>query len=204
MNIYPFLSTEKKKNKWGISMLTLLTLLFLIPSPVKGEILEVRANWNSASCTPKCAEMLDQQFKKIREAETVDISLPAGEAVFKWKPNGNFSYYNIKRPMQMIGVGLNEIRVKVRGKAHAQGPGVAISSSGDGTLFMLISPFSPQAHSYTSYANPIFYELSPSLKDQILKAAQENKTVVIEGPLYEPSRSPPFYLIVEKVQIEKK
>src|SRR5690606_29331883 len=128
----------------------------------------------------------------------------AGVAVIKWSPDAPFSYHLIKTNMQMVGAGVNEIRVRVRGKATVQGNYISLVSQGDNSRFVLISPIMPTPDALIVNPNPYMRDLDPKLQQRILRESSEGKIMVIEGPLYQPARSPPLQLIVERIQVEKK
>jgi len=180
-----------------------LGLTLLVINKVHGEVIEVTVTWNNIACNVSCAQLLEKRFKAMNQIEEVRVNPSSGIANLKWKPESPFSYSSVKSNMQMVGVGVNDIRVKVRGKARKQGRNVALFSIGDNTRFVLISPEIPQARRYTSLANPYLRELSPDLRESILREAQQDKIFVIEGTLYQPARSPPLHLIVERINIEK-
>ncbi len=186
----------------NIIYLTALSLLWMTPH-LFAEILQVSVFWGSTSCNPKCAELLEKNFKKMPQVEEVAVNPAAGSALFKWKAGSPFSYKIIKSQLQMAGVGVDTIRIRVRGQAVEDGKWIRFTSLGDKTTFSLISSMPHMPTKFTNLPNPAFLVLSPELKESILKDAADNKIIVIEGPLYRPHRSPPLYLIVEKIQVEK-
>ena len=185
-------------------LIFVVALLFSASYDLNAEILQVTVTWNSGVCDPKCSNLLGEKFKKMKQVEEVSVNPSSGVAVIKWKPDAQFSYHLIKTNMQMVGVGVNEIRVRVRGKARGQGKNVSLVSLEDNTSFILVSPIMPNPDSLILYPNPYLRELDPKLREKILLEAKEDKVMVIEGPLYQPARSPPLQLVVERIQIEKK
>lgn len=178
--------------------------LILLSPPLHAEVLEVFVSWNSFSCRERCAELLRERFEKMPQVESVAMNASAGNARLKWNPLSPFSYQVVKAQLQRVGVGLNELRVRVRGRGVQSGKGVALVSLGDSTRFTLISPLRTRPEKYVARPDGSKLDLSPSLQDKVLIAAQEDKAIVVEGPLYQPHRSPPLYLIVSRLQIEKK
>ncbi|MFQ5729280.1 MAG: hypothetical protein ACE5GN_02850 [Waddliaceae bacterium] len=182
----------------------MLSASLLMPRAVQAEVLEVVVIWNSISCNEKCAQILAKSFQKMKQVQEVRVNPTSGITILKWKPKSAFSYYPIKSTMQMIGVGVNDIRVKVRGKAKEQGNEVALFSLEDNTRFVLVSPITPLPEDYTVNPNPYDRSLSSDLRERILQEVKQDKVLVIEGPLYQPAKSPPLQLVVERIQIEKK
>lgn len=170
---------------------------------IQAEILDVNITWNSYLCTQSCSEILYRQFQKIRGVEQIRINEAAGTASLIWKPDAPFSYQMVKVPMQMAGVGVNDIRVSVRGRVREQGRQVALISEGDNTRFVLVSPIMPSKRMYTTKPNPYFRELAPNLRDRILRDAEQDKIMVVEGPLYRPARSPPLQIVVQSIRVER-
>ncbi|NGX42899.1 MAG: hypothetical protein K940chlam7_01187, partial [Chlamydiae bacterium] len=168
------------------------------------EVLEVRITWSSTACNEDCAKLLSKQFMKIKQVEKVSTNPVTGVTVLNWKPKQPFSYYPIKTTMQVVGVGVNDIRVRVRGKVKEQGRSVVLFSEQDNTRFVLVSPIVPDPERYTTKPNPYLRELTPNVRERILKEAENDKILVIEGPLNRPARSPPLQLVVERIQVEKK
>ncbi len=191
------------KNKQLAFFLIIGALLVFQPN-LKGEILEVEVTWNSTKCNPSCAELLKERFQKMKQVESVSVNPQSGIAKLKWGTKSPFTYQTVKTQMQMVGIGINAMRVRVRGKAMAQGDRVILTSTGDNTRFTLLSPIKVKEDQYTTLPNASFLKLSDELTEKILSEAKLGKTLVIEGPLYQGSRSPPIHLIVNRLQIEKK
>jgi len=183
---------------------TCVTLLFALhASTVLGEILDVNISWNSYQCVQNCPQILYRNFSQIRGVAEVNISSTAGAARLRWKPGFPFSYSMVKVPMQMAGVGVNEIRVRVRGQVLEQGRETVLISEGDNTRFVLVSPIMPSRRLYTTTPNPYYRELSPDLRDRIIRESEQGKLLVVEGPLFRPARSPPLQIIVQNIRVER-
>jgi hypothetical protein len=189
-------------SKYRISLI--LSLLTTISLYIQAEVLEVSLIWNSDLCNEKCTELLKKQFGKAKEIESFTMNSSSGTASIKWNPQFPFSYQIVKSHLQMVGVGLSQMRVRVRGKALLQGERVALLSEGDNTLFFLISPVRASPGEYTATPAGVLVDLATDLKQKILTTAAEGKVIVVEGPLYQGHRSPPLHLIVSRLQIEKK
>lgn len=186
------------------SRILILISLLLISPPLYSEVLEVFVSWNNSGCKERCAELLHERFEKMPQVESVTMNPSAGNARLKWNPTSPFSYQVIKNQLQRVGVGLNELRVRVRGRGVPSGKGVSLISLGDNTRFTLISHLRNRPEKYISRPDGSKLDLSSNLQEKILNAAQEDKAIVIEGPIYQPHRSPPLYLVVSRLQIEKK
>lgn len=183
----------------------LIFIYLLLFSPLlHAEILEVFVSWNSYSCDQKCAEMIRNKFENMKQVESVNFNPSAGNIRLKWNPTSPFSYQIIKTQLQMVGVGLNELRVRARGRGVQAGKSVVLVSSGDNTRFTLISPLKARPEEYIALPDGSNLELAPSLQEKVLTAAAEDKVIVVEGPIYQGHRSPPLYLITSRLQIEKK
>ncbi len=175
----------------------------LILAPLKSEIEEVKITWRAAECPPGCASLLATEFGKIYGVAEVNINQPAGEAVLKWKPKVPFSFAPINTAMRMIGPRFHNLRVKVRGKIHQNMNITKIVSEGDGTEFYLLNPVTPVAGEYVEIHSPFNRQLTPDTLKKLLNAESKKQMTVIEGPLFEPFRSPPLQLVIENLQFEE-
>lgn len=183
--------------------LSFSVLAFYSPQ-LQGEVLEVFISWNSYLCDDQCAELIKKRFESVKQVESIDVNAKAGNARIKWNPKSMFTYQAIKTQLQLVGVGLSELRVRVRGRGVPQGEGAALISLGDNTRFNLISPIQVAPGEYAALPDGSQLSLAEGLKEKILSSAREKKVIVIEGPIYQGHRSPPLYLIVSRLQIEKK
>ena len=191
------------KSRRTILFLTLI-LLASIVSPLNGEVERITVSWNSAICNAHCAELIEKNFMNLQELDQVNVDPGRGVANLRWNPETPFSYAPIRTSMAMVGAKINDIRVRVRGVVREEGKDVALYSLGDNTRFLLVSPIRPQPHRQTVLPHPSLRELDPGLRDRILVDAEQDKIMVIEGPLYKPSRSPPLMIVIERIQVEKK
>lgn len=191
------------KNKSFITTLVLGALLLFQPI-LQSEILEIEVSWNSTKCNKSCADLLQKKFENMRQIESVSVNPSSGVAKIKWNTKSPFTYQAIKTQMQMVGVAINAMRVRIRGNAMAQGNRVILTSIGDNTRFTLLSPIKVERNKYTTLPNASLLKLSDELTEKILSEAKLGKVIVIEGPIYQGSRSPPLNLIVNRLQIEKK
>ncbi len=185
-------------------ILSILTLLCSTFYPLFGEVQRITVTWNSIMCNVKCGELIEKKFMALKELDQVNVDPSRGVANLKWNPETPFSYTPIKTAMAMVGAGVNDIRVRVRGVVVEEGRNVALYSLGDNTRFLIVSPLRPELGRQTVLPHPSLRELSPELRDRILRDAEQDKIMVIEGPLYKPSRSPPLMIVTERIQVEKK
>ena len=181
----------------------ILMALSLMAFALSAEVQQVVITWNNVSCDAGCSTLLGERFQAMPQVQEVRMNHSTGTTVLMWKPQSPFTYRAVKTTMQLVGVGTNDIRVRVRGKAKQQGQEVILVSLEDNTPFKLISPTPPLPDEYTVKANPYFRTLSPDLRDRILSEATQDKVLVIEGPLYQPAKVVLLELVVERIQIEK-
>ena len=107
--------------------------------------------------------------------------------------------------MAMIGLSINQIKAQVSGTISHSDRDIFLTSTGDGTLFTLISPLRPVQN---GYAVPYDYNLyaggnrplSEDMRQQLLQAEQAGQELTVSGPLFVPERSPPNYLVIESVR----
>lgn len=180
-----------------------LFISFFIFSPLSGEIKEISLFWNPVICNQKCGNILGQKLQQMPGVEEMNLNAGAGTATLKWKEKLPFSYHSLKFTLQSVGVGQSNVRVKARGTVTIQGNKVSFFSKDDNTRFVLISPLAPQPGQYTPRPNAALMTLNEGVKNQLIEPAKQGKIMVVEGPLYQPWNSPPLWLMLEKVQIEK-
>ena len=178
-----------------------ILFLFFAPFSLRSEIQTITVQWTSALCQPSCIKGLTKEFKKIKSL--ADLTIGPNTAVLYWKPTAPFSYYTVDRAMQMIGLSINQISIKVQGKISHTKTKVTLISSGDKTRFDLYGTIQPNPLQYTEKYNIASHPLSLSLRTQLLEIEKNDSLVTIEGPLFEPDRSPPLQLIVEKISVQK-
>ncbi len=191
MNVYPF------------ALIALSILLQGIPFSLQAEVERATVSWNPGMCNANCAQMLEAKFRELKAVDEVSQNSSQGKTNLKWSPNAPFSYITIKRVMQSVGAGVDNIQVRVRGKVRAEGNKVALYSSGDNTRFELVSAQQPGLSQPTVPANPALMKLEPRLREKILADSEGNKTVVIEGPLYRPWNATQLIIVVQRMQVEK-
>lgn len=179
-----------------LCLISFLTVQF----PLRSEIETFTIKWTSMLCLQSCIDLLGNEFSRMPSVADVAMDPRAGTAVLRWRPEAPFTYQAIGAVMSKVGLAIQDMRVRVRGTVI---PGVSpiLVSIGDQTSFVLLGPIEPSRIDYTVTQNPQAHTLSPQLRAQLLQAANEQRVVVIEGPLFEPERSPPLKLIIENIQI---
>lgn len=184
--------------------LTLFAALFS-SNILFSEIQTVTIKWTAAECFASCGKGLEQQFKKIHEVAEIHMNLLQGQAELRWKPNAPFSFTPVKIAMQMIGLYINDIHIKVRGTIkHDNQNNFTLVSLGDNTTFNLLSAPSSSMVNYVEQYNPQNRVIRPDLKNQLLESERNHSVATISGPLFEPYRAPPLVLIIEHLNIAKK
>jgi hypothetical protein len=174
--------------------------------PLVAEVERITVTWNNVMCNVQCGELIARRFGAMKELEKVEVNPSTGVANLKWNSKFTFSYVPIKTTMQMVGAGIDDVRVRVRGKAKEEGRDVVFYSIGDNTRFLLASPIRPDPRRQVVFPNPTLMQLDPDLRERIMTDAKQDKVLVIEGPLYKPWWSPPLPLmiVIERIQVEKK
>jgi hypothetical protein len=145
---------------------------------------------------------LEREFKKIPGVQSFVISAPAGQINIVWKPNASFTFQPIDTAMMMIGLTINDIRVKVRGKLRHDSRTVTLTSDGDNTRFNLLNPVLPQNGQAAEF-NLAARALTPPLWQKLVDGEAEGLIATIEGLLFMPERSPPLQLVVEQLSFLK-
>jgi hypothetical protein len=176
-----------------------LFLLALAGNPLRGEIERVTVTWSAMQCQPSCIKQLEEQFRKIPGVEEVSMNQAAGQADLKWKKNAPFAFSPVNVAMELIGLTINDIRIKVHGALQHSGKRVTLVSTGDFTHFDLLNPVVPEVHGQAAQFNLAARGLGPELLKKLLDAEAEKKVATIEGPLLMPERSPPLELVVSTV-----
>ena len=166
---------------------------------LQGEILSVDVFWAHGSCRDSCTKILETQLRQTKEIESVSTSTTSNMASITWKKTEPFTYKALKLPFQRVGVGIDNIRVKVKGTLSPSKDRIVLVSSENKTTFDLVSLNKAKG-------TPALLSLDPQFRATFLEYAEKRTPVIIEGALYQAHRSPPLYLLVEKVTVaeEKK
>lgn len=183
-------------------MKQLLLAIALTWTALHAEVLEVRIQWTPQLCNDICARNLEKQFHRIYNVDEITMNHPAGQILLKYKPRGVYNFGPINTAMQMIGLTINDIHIKVRGHIKATDREVLLISDGDASVFFLMSPVRPDPGKYVENYNPATHQLTVQHRNQLIDAARSKQYVTISGPLFEPERAPPNYLIVQEIKTE--
>ncbi len=181
-----------KKIKW-INLFLILSCNLL-----HAEIEEIRVFWNADKCDKMCISQIQQNFKAIKEARDVQINEASGSAVMKWNPTFSFSYEIFRYAAAAVGIHIDQIHLKVKGKIKKEGDTFYLLSRENNTCFTLIGPVHKEPARYAPH-NPISHPLTKELIAQLNEAEKRNIDLLISGPLFLPSHSNRF-LIIEDIK----
>lgn len=196
------LSLTKKVNKALFSLGAILALI--LPASSWSEVERVIVTWTAIECQDACIRQLDKQFNKI--PGVTSVSLSPGQVVLKWQKNAPFSFSPINIAMELLGLTINDIRVRVRGRIKHDARHVTLYSLGDYTPFDLINPVVPDMDRQAAQFNLQARALRPALRQKLIDGELAGKIAIIEGPLLMPERSPPIELVVDSltfIQLEE-
>lgn len=180
-----------------------LFLFTCFAANLQAEIESITIKWTALECQKSCIAGLERYFRNINGVADVQMDQPGGQAVLRWKPNVQLTFMPINNAMQMIGLSINDLRIKVRGTISHDERSVTLNSTGDNTRFLLMSVATPKTTVMTEEFNPQTHILSPAQREEFLDAQAADQVAVVEGPIFEPERSPPLKVLVEKVRFEK-
>lgn len=184
-------------------LLAFVTVALLIRDEVKAEIDPIIISWKAGECQTGCDVLLEREFRKLYGIEDLAVNIGSGQMSIRWKANQRFDYYAILSAIKKVGLHIANIRVKVRGMVRFEGANSVIISNGDKTLFYLLGPIQPEANRYTPTRSIYNRQLTFEQKAQLMAGEKSGSMAVIEGPLFEPYRSPPLFLIVENISFVK-
>lgn len=184
----------------------LIVFFFILNGRLLAEIEYVVVTWNPGLCQASCIKGLEERFKKVPGVDAVEMNGPNGFARLTWKKRVPFSFQPINYALRWIGIREKDVRVKVRGYIAIYKDMYSIISSEDHTHFVLFNRVTSSPNDYVIEFNPANRILTPELKEQFDEIKRNNQTVVIEGSLFMPQRSPPdpLRLIIGVVQVEEK
>jgi len=189
----------RNKSIFGSKLAILGILSFQLLS---AEIEQVGLYWKQGVCKDNCAMLLHKRLLETKGVARVSLNADGGEASLNWVPGEPFSYRDVKRPMQRVGLGLEEIWVKVRGSIQKTSKGLKLVSFGDNTTFTLISPMPEGERQGQKRKSLGLRRLDDFTKEKLLIGTQGDQLVTVEGPLLSPHRAPPYYLIIENFKFE--
>lgn len=167
------------------------------------EIEKVVIKWTPQLCTDSCVKGIYHYMKGVDSIAEIKVNKEAGQADIRWKPQASFSYFTVNQPMQMVGLYVKDMRLRVRGTIVQTKMNMKLISLGDNTSFTLLSPIQPSGVNMPQVNNPESHYLMPEVRQKLLDAEANHQVVTIEGPLFEGWRSPPLLLIVEQLHISK-
>lgn len=181
-----------------------LTLMMLVHKvDIAAEIDPILISWRVGECQPGCDVLLEKEVRKLYGVDSLEINTGAGQMSIRWKANQRFDYYAILSAIKKVGLHLANIRVKVRGMIRFEGNNTIIISNGDKTPFYLLGPVQPQNNQYTPTRSIYNRQLTLEQKAQLMEGEKSGAIAVIDGPLFEPYRSPPLFLVLENVSFVK-
>lgn len=158
--------------------------------------------WTPQICQYECQESLYKRFSAIRGVANVEIAGAEGRATLRWKPDERFSYGPIDVAMRMVGPSIRDIRVRVRGTITHQGATFHLISLGDNSIFELLGVPLPATRNDTVEQNSLFTRaLDEQMRSKLLQVEKESQLVTVEGPLFEPWRSPSLRLAIQQLQV---
>lgn len=180
----------------------ILLILSLASMQLTAEVQEVILIWQPGLCGPKCVEALYKQLGKIGGLDKMAIDEGQGRASLIWKTNAPFAFQPINNAVRMVGIRVNDLRLKVTGSIVQNGNQLKLISRGDNTAFNLINPLVPQQNRYSTPRSIFNRQLSPETTATLLDLMKNKQIVTIEGQFFEPYRSPPINLVVENIKVE--
>lgn len=186
------------------SILKCLTVVLCLSNNLMAEIETVRIKWTPSLCRlESCIKGLEQQFRRVRGVADVEIDQPGGQTILRWRPDVQFTYPAVYTAMAMIGLSVDDIHLRVRGRIVHDAQNVFLISTGDETRFQLFGPIQAKQLEYNVQYNVIVHPLPDDIRARLLEAEKTRKNVLIEGPLLMPERSPPdpLQLIVERLDV---
>jgi hypothetical protein len=184
----------------GRYLLAALTLGIL---PLQANINSVIVKWTPALCQASCVRQLENRFSNMAGVANLTIDQGNGVMELKWKKNAPFSYTDLNWTMRWIGLSMTYVRVKATGRILKSGSTYILESKHDKTRFTLLGIAIPEAPSLSIQANSIFTRPLSASNIELLENAIHNQLLVtIDGPLFQPWRSPPLWLVMEEAAIK--
>lgn len=201
--------------KKGLLLRLLATLALCASCPLMAEVQSVKIKWTPSLCRlDSCIKGLENQFRRIKGVSDVQMDQQNGQAVLQWRSDVQFSYPPVYQAMAMIGLSVDDFRIRVRGRVIQTGSDFYLVSIGDETRFKLFGPIQTQPLQQTPETNwpsqpkpflqsaeynVLAHPLTLDLQDRLKKAQGDKRVVTIDGPLLMPERSPPdpLSLIIE-------
>jgi len=176
-------------------------LFFSAFGSLAAEVESVTVTWTALHCKKTCIDLLQKQFSKIHGVQEILFNQNAGQVVLKWKKNEPFSFSPVNVAMELVGLTINDIRVRVKGKLQHTSRDVILVSTGDNTRFYLLNPVKGAKNSSSMEFNTSARQLQPELRKKLLDAEVADQIATIDGPLLFPERSPPLTLVVDRLSL---
>lgn len=161
----------------------LLLLLMATAAQGHAEVQKVIVHWRGATCDASCVAMLTQRFQQTPGVASVTVYPAAQMADLAWNPLYPFQYSMLKLAAQTVGVGMDNINVRVRGVLRFQNNQFWIVSLGDNTPFALFGPGVAQPNVISHYFSVASHPLSAELQQVLAAGVQQQRVAIIEGPL---------------------
>lgn len=183
---------------------TILTIIFYVSLliPLRAEIQRVVFTWNPLICQTMCIPLLEKNVRDLQGVTDFSLNSQTGIAELHWRPQVPFSFDPINFATRATGVRLLTLIVRVAGAISHDYSNVYLTSTGDGTRFLLFGPLAVQTGQYTIRQNVANYPMPPQLKVKLLEAERLGKIVTIEGPLLRPETYS-LNLIAQQVNVQK-
>lgn len=170
---------------------------------ISGEIQKLVVVWTRGLCLQNCATNLEREFRGMAGVEDVKMDQSSATAVLKWKEGVPFTFQALEAPLSKIGLSIEHIRVQVKGILSHDDATIWLTSSGDGTRFVLLGPVQPSLTGFTETYSFESYSLTPEKRATFINAEKQNMIATIDGPILMPETAPPLVLIAEKTQFEQ-
>lgn len=171
----------------------------LLLADLPAEVLWVRLSWNPQHCGRSCQPALERRLKSIEAVSRVTVNFEEGTAQLQWKPNMPYEDRAVRTPIAWVGLGLRDVRIKVRGTISHDSKDVFITSLGDGTKMPVISAAKEDKSRYAVDRSLIATTLDNATRDRLIQTEKDHEIVTIDGLIYMPYR-PPIRLQLENIE----
>lgn len=186
----------------SLKFLSLTLLLHVISFSLLAEIERITVKWDPISCRETCARGIVKQLTAIGGVAEIVIIADQGIANVRWKPRAPFSFDFISTAIGMIGPGILDARLQVRGTLLATNTAIILESLGDNTRFVLLSPAKQSFYKNVPQNSFETHMLAPELRLQFLDGIRDSCVVTIKGPLLQWQMGG-LYLIVEEATFHR-
>lgn len=185
------------KKRWiNLALVTLCAF----GNVLNAEIEQITVTWNAFKCQNTCIQQIEQHFTAIKAVRNFEMNPTAGSATMGWDNSESFSYEPFRYASAAVGIHIITMSVRVKGFVSHSGDDFFLNSDQDNTQFKLIGPIHTEAGRYTPNYNLATRPLPQSTKDKLLEIEKRRLPVIIEGPLFLPSRYPRT-LITEQIKV---